>query len=101
MPKCQIPDSLNEAVLRRKSTPLVVCSKSPNDLCPYIPEKDLCWLVSVRSSQRAEGRGQRGSGGSPNHSMCDFATAVCFVGVASINKPGVLKMKSGSATSNC
>lgn len=55
LPKCQIPNSFNKIVLIGNSAPLVVYSNSSNDLCLNLPDKDLCWLVSVRSKGRRGG----------------------------------------------
>lgn len=55
LPKCQIPNSFNKIVLIGNSAPLVVCSNSSNDLCLNLPDKDLCWPVSVRSKGRRGG----------------------------------------------
>lgn len=79
--KCQIPDSFNETVLMRNSTPFGVCSKSSNDLCLHVPDKDLCFCLS--------GAEEGGKGGKKGklvneevrmeglvNNACDFDTVV-------------------------
>lgn len=53
--KCQIPNSFNTIDLIGNSAALVVCSYNSNDLCLNLPDKDHCWLVSVRSKGRRGG----------------------------------------------